>query len=97
MGAAGEGGQPTPSLLLDFFKVDQYGRLLVDVRRVAVGLTEQLLPCWTFAIDCVKAGWAHTTPLRIEPPSVQEALLHAQKDMLGAWGLKIERRFAGKT
>ena len=90
MGGAGEGSEPTPSLLLDVFDVDQYGRLVVDVRGVAVGPTEHLLPRWTFAIDCVKAGWAHTTPLHIEPPAVREALLQAQTNMSGAWGLQTD-------
>ena len=90
MGGAGEGGKPTPSLPLDVFDMDQYGHLLVDFRGVAVGPTEHLLLRWTFTIDCVKAGWPHTTPLHIEPPAVREALLQVQTDMSEAWGLQTD-------
>lgn len=90
--------QPGPSfLLLDVFDVDQYGRLLVDVRGVRVEENITLLQRWTFAEECVRAGWAHSTPWHIVPDAVREALRTAMANRSGAWGLETEeRRFQGK-
>lgn len=85
-------------LLLDVFDVDQYGRLLADVRGVRVGENRQLLQRWTFAEECVSAGWAFTTPLHIVPDRVGEAFQAAKTNRVGAWGLETdERPFQGIT
>ena len=81
-----------PMLILDVFDVDQYGRLLADVRGVRVGETTTMLARWTLARECVAAGWAYTTPLHIVPDQVAEAFQHAKTNRVGAWGLATEER-----
>ena len=85
-----------PTLLLDVFNVDQYGRLLVDVRGAATGHEPHRLARWAFATECVASGWAYSTPLHIMPGCVAEALDRARENLVGAWGLQTqERPFAG--
>ncbi|CAB3988389.1 Hypothetical predicted protein, partial [Paramuricea clavata] len=79
-------------LLLDVFDVDQYGRLLADIRGVQVGETENILQCWTLAEQCVLAGWAHTTPLYVLPDHVAQALQTSQEHLNGARGLETDER-----
>ena len=79
-------------LLLDVYDVDQYGRLLVDVRGVRVEDQTTLLQRWTLAEECVRAGWAHLTPWHIVPDVVREALQTAITNRAGAWGLQTEER-----
>ena len=79
-------------LLLDVFDVDQYGRLLADVRGVRVGETENILQRWTLAEQCVLAGWAHTTPIHVLPDRVAQALQTSREHLNGAWGLETDER-----
>jgi endonuclease YncB( thermonuclease family) len=85
-------GDEEEHLLLDVFDVDQYGRLLADVRGVRVGATENILQRWTLAEQCVLAGWAHTTPLYVLPDRVAQALQTSQEQLNGAWGLETDER-----
>ena len=79
-----------PMLIIDVFDVDQYGRLLADVRGVRVGQNTNILARWTFAEECVAAGWAYTTPLHIVPHRVAEAFEQAKRNRVGGWGLETD-------
>jgi endonuclease YncB( thermonuclease family) len=82
---------------MDVFGVDQYGRLLADVCGARVGQHSHILQRWMFAEECVAAGWAHTTPLYVQPHCVGQALEAARTNRIGAWGLQTdERPFQGK-
>ena len=61
---------PEGVLILDVYDVDQYGRLLANVRGVRVGAEQNILARRTLAEECVAAGWAFTTPLHILPDCV---------------------------
>lgn len=88
--------QGEPNLLLDVFDVDQYGRLLVDVRGVSHGDQTINLARWNFAEECVGAGWGHTTPFHIVPDNVAAAHNAARDTRVGAWELETpERPFQG--
>ena len=79
-------------LLLDIFDVDQYGRLLADVRGLRVGERSTLLERFSFAEDCVRSGWAHTTPFHICPMNVANAFNLVKTNLLGAWGLETDEQ-----
>ena len=72
--------QGEPMLIIDVFDVDQYGRLLANVR---VPETITMLARCTLAQECVAAGWAYTTPLHIVPHQVAEAFEHAKTNRVG--------------
>ena len=79
-------------MIIDVYEIDQYERLLADVRGVRVGETTTMLDRKTFARECVAAGWAYTTPLHILPDSVAQAFEQAKTDRTGAWGLETDER-----
>ena len=70
-----------PQLILDVFGVDQYGRMLVDVRGVKRGETTMDNERWTLATECVTAGWAYPTPMHIMP--LQMPIATPVKTVLG--------------
>ena len=68
-----------------------------SVVRELANTVELILQRWTFAEECMAAGWAHTTPLYIQPHCVGQALEVARTNRIGAWGLQTdERPFQGK-
>lgn len=81
-----------PNLILDVFDVDQHGRLLVDVRGTKLGSQTTMLQRWTFARECVAAGWAHTTPFHVLPDCVHAAATVARRENVGAWGLQTDEQ-----
>jgi hypothetical protein len=78
-------------LLLDVFDVDQYGRLLADVRGIRVGETENILQRWMLAEQCVLAGF-ETTPIHVLPDRVAQALQTSREHLNSAWGLETDKR-----
>ena len=73
-------------LIMDVFDVDQYGRsLLADIRSVRVGQNTNILAQWTFAEQCVDAGWAYTMPLHNVSHRVAEAFEQTKRNRVGGW------------
>ena len=85
-----------PNLLLDVFDVNQYGRLLVNVRGVFQGDQTINLAWWNFAEECVGAGWAHSTLFHIVPDNMATTYNVACDTRVRAWDLETrEQPFQG--
>ena len=81
--------------MLDIIDVDQYGRLLVDIRGAYnnnVADPAPSLESLTFARECVASGWAYPTTQHVMPEFVSAAFQEAQMGHRGAWGLQTDER-----
>ena len=86
-------GEP-PMLIMDVFDVDQYGCLLADIRSVRVGQNTNILAQWTFAEQCVDAGWAYTMALHNVSHRVAEAFKQAKRNRVGGWVSRQTKDFS---
>ncbi len=86
--------EPLPVLVIDVFDVDQYGHLLADVLSVCIGQNTNILAWWTFAEECVAAGWAYTTSLHSVSHRMAEAFKQANRNEVGAsrWTKDLSER-----